>query len=740
MSTNDNSRAYVLSALTGDTLLVRYCDQPHKYGVILLPVACAPQFSIFLNSAVNDPFAVESLNFLRDHIEHKRILIGPPSQSYNGPKVFTHQTLGPLPVSVNSVRLIDDPNEDIDAYLIQNGFACIRENAPLNNKAWLARYEQLQESAYVNKVGIWSESRSTTINPQVVNQFEATIISLNSDFTFKLLDPGIDVELAGVTEINSKRSSELLKNFKIFLGERVLFHKALIRILQRLPGVPPVVSISINNFDLAHVLLENNYAAINEITSHLLENEKEIRRNLQLNTKCEHEFTAKVIKILSSNSFLIDDYKTIILSHIIVPRFDFTRETEKYGIEAFRFLRDKILYQRVTINVFVDNVGEVYSVVKVGHQNINLLMIKEGLATIAKSRIQGNPPFYDEMKKELDRAIELKIGIHSKQNSYSSNKIGIVDEITSPTKIKIFIDNDSKIFDLQNLTTTDYSYFNIVKAIDILKSKYLQHDVEIRSDGSIVDIKSNEDLRVPLLKEGLAILSKNLSDQTLISAEKEAKSKQIGLHSNLTTKLNFNDPVVITNIIKPTMFVVQSQSEMMAQLHNDFVQNSFQEIERPNIGEIYIVRINGKIYRCKILNDQTYFLIDFGFVFPIKIGKLSVCPNNISKIPPQAFCVSLNGCLTFDNKEHESQAMKFLWNVFDQKNIYNINLISQKENGLIPEVVIYDIPTKNNINAALLKCGIIRINSSSKINDTELIKAETEAKNAKTGGWSLNQK
>lgn len=367
-------------------------------------------------------------------------------------------------------------------------------------------------------------------------------------------------------------------------------------------------------------------------------------------------------------------------------------------------------------------------------------MIKEGLATIAKSRIQGNPPFYEDMKKELDKAIGNKIGIHNTSNTESNRsdkRIGIVYDIISPTQIKIYIDNSLKIFTLQNLITNDHSYFHVVKAINLLKTKYLQHDVEIKNDGSIIDTSSNEDLRKQILQEGLAVSSKNFTEKALASAEKDAKSKKVGVHSNITAPLNSNDPVIITNVINPTVFVVQSQSEKMAQIHNELSQYNFQKIERPNIGEIYIVRINGKIYRCKIIDRNSYLLIDFGFVFPIKIGELCACSNNISKIPPQAFCISLNGCIAFDEKEQEVQAMKFLWNIFDQKNIYNIKLSSQNDNEIVPQVTIYDIPTKNNINAALLKCGVVKLNHSLNINDSELIKSENEAKSRNIGGWNL---
>lgn len=36
----EDDNLIILSALEGDTLLVRYCDQPHKYKAILLPVLC----------------------------------------------------------------------------------------------------------------------------------------------------------------------------------------------------------------------------------------------------------------------------------------------------------------------------------------------------------------------------------------------------------------------------------------------------------------------------------------------------------------------------------------------------------------------------------------------------------------------------------------------------------------------------------------------------------------------------
>lgn len=737
MASGETSIAFVLSVLTGDTLLVRYCEKTeNKYAVIILPIACAPTFSIFLNSAADDPFALESLNFLRQRIENKRVLIG-PSYPNKGPKIFTHQTLGSLPISINSVNLLNDPHGDIDAYLIKNGFACIREDVHNNdpsNQSWLSHYGQLQETAIANKLGIWG-GNPESVDYHSKNQFESVIISINNDFTFKLLSPNINVELAGVTQKGRTRSQD----FNIFLGENVLFHKVTVRILQRLPGAPtPLVSISINNFDLAILLLTSNYVAMNEITSHFLDNENDIRQIMISNTKqFDHEFTATVTKILSSNSFLVEDCKTIVLSHIIVPKFDFLNSLQDAGgIEAFRFLRDNLLYKTVSIDITIDNGSEIYGVVTVDNKNINQLMVKQGYAKIAQSRIQGNPPFMDDMKLDNEAAKRSILDIHSDKPKPANQKdVGILYDVVSINEITIYINDKLTIFELTNLTTSNFSYSNIYKCTEILKSKFLFHDVLIQRNGAIIDLSSNQDIRIPLLENGLATLV--VPEEDLSSAVEKGKTANKTTAKPLST-LNFDDPFVIRRVISPTTFIVQAQSMLLTQLHKKLVSIQLHKINTPIIGGIYIVQINQIIYRCNILDSNSYLLIDYGYIFPITIGELHACPEELMAIPPQSFCVSLVGAQKFINELFEKQALKFISNFFDQNDLYDIKLCSPNNSFIIPKVKIFGITNKYCVNNAMIQNGLIKLDQSfDRKTENDLFVIEEEAKNKKIGGWAL---
>ncbi|OHT05895.1 hypothetical protein TRFO_26255 [Tritrichomonas foetus] len=787
MSGSENSSAYVLAVLTGDTLLVRYCDQSNKYGVILLPVACAPQFPMFLNTAVNDPFAIESLNFLREHIENKRVLIGPqidlPSASQSNSqnkkssnkfssdviKTFTHQTLGQIPVCVNSVRLIDDLNEDLDAFLIQNGFARIRKNSPIQNQQWMNRYEQLQEAAYINKLGIWGNP-NPPIDPSVSNEFESVIISINSDFTFRLLEPAIDVEIAGITKIG--RSSNRSDEFNRFLGERILFHKVNVRVLQRSINSPPIVSMSIRNFDLATLLLQNHFVTINEITSHFLNEEQELRRISKIKNKCDHEFQGKVTKILSSCSFIIadpksgDDERKIVLAYINIPKFDFSTNFEKGGIEAFRILRNKILNQIVNVDVVIDNDGEIYGTVKVSGVNLNIFMVKEGYATISKSRIMGLSPYFNELKHAYDSASSNKLGIHSidtnnnNSNISSGSKIGIIHEILSPTELSIFVDDSLKNYSLQGLKTTDFCVFHTFQAIMELQHKFLYKDVEIQTDLTILELSSKEDIRATLLVHGYAISSVKFTQQPLINAENTANSKKFGIFDSFPkielNSFKTNKNVIVSRVLSLTRFILQFQSEIMSQIQTSLIQAQLQKFDaKPKSREMYIINVNGKLYRGRVNNVSShYILVDYGFVFPVAVGEFYNCPQTISKIPPQAVFVELNDCLPFTSEtssiksdseclfddideysEFNDIATKFIWNFFDQKCIFEVKVETFR--GVVPQVNLFD-PTQNgNLISFFVQDGLVKLN---KRNDTALAKLEDEAKEKGVGGWAIRAK
>ena len=731
----EGTKGYVISVLTGDTLIIKLFEKRNRYAVALLPYACAPQFSMFLNTAMSDPFAIEATNHLREIAEDRIVVLGPPL-NYDGPKTFTHQMLGHLPITINKISFFDDPDVDIDALMLQSGYARIRKlNQNNAEPRVIEAYNRLQEDAFVKKIGIWAVPEPL-IDPSTENEFDTIVLALNDDFTFRLLEPAIDVEIAGIAKVNTTRIKELNR----FIGEKILFHRATVRILQRIPGSPFLISMSIKNFDVATMMIENRFAVINDITSHFLSGEKRLRNLSKLDNISDHEFSVKVTEILSSNSFKADN-KVFILSYINVPKFSFKGKSEPFGLEAFRYLRNKILNQTVNIDVVIDNDGVIYGVVKVGSQNINYQMVKDGYASIAKSRIQGFPPNIKEYKVYYDSAVSYKAGMHGNSPNPLNAKLGIIHDIISPTEISIYINGSLKIFELQNLTSQDFSFSNALNAVNLLKLNYLQHDVEI-VNGSIIDVKSKEDIRTPILSQGLMtpISTFAKKDLSLSQAEEKGLEKiKIRLNYISKTGINFQDPVIVTNVLSPTFYAVQLQSKEMKQIQTLLLQTSLKQLTNFKNDEVCIANINGKLYRCVIFNYNdnsntgSYCLVDYGIILPLSVGTIYDCPLSIIKIPQQCIWVSLNNCTSFDDDEFNEYSMRFIWNLFDKKATYDVKVVSS--NSIVPKVTMIDNLYNVDIQKALLHNGIIKLKPGEK--DPELIAIERECKNKNIGGWGF---
>ena len=184
-------------------------------------------------------------------------------------------------------------------------------------------------------------------------------------------------------------------------------------------------------------------------------------------------------------------------------------------------------------------------------------------------------------------------------------------------------------------------------------------------------------------------------DLSLSQAEEKGLEKiKIRLNYISKTGINFQDPVIVTNVLSPTFYAVQLQSKEMKQIQTLLLQTSLKQLTNFKNDEVCIANINGKLYRCVIFNynDNSntglYCLVDYGIILPLSVGTIYDCPLSIIKIPQQCIWVSLNNCTSFDDDEFNEYSMRFIWNLFDKKAFAAISYLLQRSD---PCHLTYDL-------------------------------------------------
>ena len=720
MQTGD-FRATVIGVLTGDTFLVKYSSQTQEqYAVIVLPVACAPSPSIFLRGQPSDPFAVESLEFFQSFMQDKRVLIG-PALSFERPSTFVHQNLGELKVTSNPVKLADDPASDIDGIMISNGYARIRSGITLS-PFWKEKYEAYEKVAMDNRSGMWGAPRPV-IDSMVAVEFESSIVGVNGDFSFRLLEPQIDVELAGVC-------IREVPGIDRFLGERVLFHRVSVRVLQRFVTCPFLVTIFLEGHNLSEVLLRQKFAVPNPLTSRFLSGILEARTFEKY-----MGFRGVVTKIINSSSVEVKTSFgniTVKLAWVHCPVFDGKGTSEPHGWEAWKLLRDTLLNEQVNVEVqHYEGDKVVCGQIFLRDDNVNELILREGLAKVSVSRIHAVPKNFEQLGLATDSALAKKIGIFGPAPVHPPNPgIGTVMDILSPIELSVWMFEEGggamKKVCLIDLTSSSHDYLCFSSVIESLREKFLHHDIEILSNGIVIEKKTREDLRICAASSGIFKISEKCRVKSL-----KAAAKSSGQRTNLFDQpVNTSNACVVTNVISNTRLVLQYQSEALSTVQDVLRQAVLKRHANALTSQsLYVLKINGKKFRALALNEKQLYLIDFGFVVERSLGETFACPDAIRGIPAQALVVDLAFIREFTTD------IRSVWNLLDGRE-YQLEVV---QDGIVPKVALLDLSEGKLVQSVLVAEGFALLDSSCQKQHKyhrELTEMEEMAKGARKGGWS----
>jgi endonuclease YncB( thermonuclease family) len=730
--------ATVIAVLSGDTLLVKsstaYPPIPHGkslYCVAILPIACAPALAIFSQGAENDPFALEALEHLRGLLQGRQVQLTHVAPC---PPTFVHQTLGDVPAATFVVTLLGGAGEMVDHQLIAAGWARVRPASQIPRRFAAQVRHDAEEAALRRKIGVWGDARPR-IDPMVAAQFDSVIVGLNRDFTFKLLEPPIDVELIGVAENPDADPAE----FALFFGEYVLFQKAAVRILGRGLSALLVVSMAVAGHDLSEVLLNEGLALLNEITARHMSDVERFREP----PLDEGAFQGTVTAV--SNWTVVVNSPTgerrIVLASLHHPPFEFHRRFEHRAFDAWRFLRDAVLGKTVEVTLLGPHVGQL----SVGGRDVSEMMLRAGVAELGISRIHRRPSNVPALIEANARARSEQKGIY---NSSAPRKPtpyhGTVASILSPTELEIYMPtNDQyqlKPCALVNVQSEGNNAFIIQKAIRVLTKRFLHREVDVPNNGVIRDPVGLVDPRVLLIRRGL-LRAGDHAERELLDAQEGAQKAERGIwnpnFSNETT--HFNMPMVVSHILSPTRIVVQMFSDVFQQIQTGLSKLLIKAREPVKPETLYVMRVNWRTFRVVLFRKKTqeFFAVDYGFTISREMGGLFECPDDVRRIPPQCICCDLAYVLPFAEPSHCELVVKYMWNIFDSGTLYWMGIV---KGGLIPLVLLREIPDGGLLQAVMLKDGAVKLDrtlASKTALPDGLEACEKDARRYNLGGWSL---
>jgi endonuclease YncB( thermonuclease family) len=728
----------VIAVLSGDTILVKYpADRPisdspeSRYVVAELPIACAPALAIFVHRQENDPFAIESMEFLRRLIHGTTVVL---TRQKHSVRTFTHQMLGDIPVGVFSIELADS-EELIDITLISAGYARIRPIAEIPARLRIKVNHNLEDAAVKEKIGVWGEPRPR-VDPMTVAQFDSVIVNLNRDFTFRLLEPPVDFELVGVI-INPER--EKTPEFREFFGEYVLFQKVVVRILARRLNAPWVVSMTVGGHDLSAVLLLEGFAKLNELTArHFSDIDRFKDPPMTTGT-----FRGRVKAVPSSSSVLVETpsgERRLFIASIRSRLFDFYSSGETLGYESWRFLRDAVLGKEVEVTILGPNLAQL----SVNGQDVSEMMLRAGTAELGISRIHLRPSNLHNLIDANRLAKADHKGIYDTAPPKTPLPYrGTVAAILSPTELSIYIPSNDRFqlntFVLVNVQAEGNDGFIILESIRLLTEHFLHREVEVPNSGIVRDLVTRADPRILLVRAGYLRVG-DISERDLLNAQASAKSELLGIWRPTFARdpLQLNLPVIVTEILSPTRLFLQVFSEALRKIQNGLSKLLIKPREQIKPDVPYIMRVNSRTFRVVAIGNDTsrLFALDYGFTVPKDTGNLFECPDDLKWIPPQCICCDLAHVALFDDPVHNDWVVKTMWNIFDSGAIYQATVVRP---GLLPAVILREIPDGAMLQAALLRHGAMQLDKAFPPKGAYpegLEKLEADARRYSQGGWA----
>ena len=531
----DQRLGVVISVLSGDSYLVKYCGQDGpNYNVIKFPFTFAPSVSIVDSSKDDENVGFQAWNFLREQLVGRRVLVGESLPINSQPMTIIQ--LFDAPVSFSKTTLADDREVDIEALMLQNGLTRVRElqSIPEELKVDYQKYVNMGKE---QEIGTWGklikphgfkakdDAHPFTHKEMLENcELQVVVTGICDDcFLFQVVTANnikFAVELAGITHANIATSSPIVRNLVgMFFVENMLTRAFNLRIHARTQR-GYLGTLSTGGRNIASAILAKGLARFNEMTSSYLSNVKQMR-TFEFNAKhlgkgiwvdtdyCKRrtgKFPANVVSIPSSNTLLIRNYEgdeeLFYLSGIHVPEFDFRHKSEPLGYEAWTLIKDTVLGKEVYVTIDDERVDKKFATVTCGDICINQLLARRGLAELSVSRVRKNPEAITKIRDAYFQAQEEGIGIFAADKpatglvlhtlsederttlmkDYASRNLNaIVIDVTGPVYMRLFVPLLQTVINvsLVGLVPLAPTEWTSRRSQDALRARFLNHNVDV---------------------------------------------------------------------------------------------------------------------------------------------------------------------------------------------------------------------------------------------------------------------
>ncbi|ODV82799.1 hypothetical protein CANARDRAFT_30522 [[Candida] arabinofermentans NRRL YB-2248] len=546
-------------------------------------------------------------------------------------------------------------------------------------------------------------------------------------------------------------------------------------------------------------------------------------------------YNATVARVLSSDTMTLrlknDSEITVQLASLRAPRqsdIDFAA----FVPAAREFVRSKLIGKQIkfTVESFRPKTEQyderaMVTILSNEGQNFSEFIVSNGYASVIKGFKKGEdrPAYWDELIECENQAIKSKKGIYGKipeaertvdisENASRSkpylfsfqnrSKIpGIVEHISSANRFRISLPKEGLrlMLVLGGLSSTGSKDDSISKqALEFANKRAYQRDVHLdiynvdKIGGFIGNLYlpgSNTPFQVSLLQNGFAecheySLSQTKFGSQMLEAEREAKSKKLGLWknydplaeaekvpeltknlSNLKIDKKYLD-VTVTEILEGGLVAFQILDEAQKKL-TPFMLNFHSQsasfsplLKAPKSGDIVAAKYsdNGKYYRARVLSHTSspasYKVqhIDFGTTESLPLSSLRSLPSQFSTqaYPGQVHIAQLS-LIKLPPKQptdYETNAIYLLEDLALDKTLVVAQTHANPAPGVEMDVELYDpevIATDPswNINKELVKQGMaivkkVNLTAYEKLLDTErkeLLDLESQAKRAREGCW-----
>lgn len=696
--------AIVKSVQSGDSVVLVSARNYSQTKLVSLALLSTPRLKSIKNNKKEEPYAFEAREVLRRAIVGKEIIYR------------VEYTITALARDFCTMKIkTNEGYVNVMKFILEMGFGKLKEERRMTSAAdenlfkELELLTQYEEEARTKMLGLWSLQEKEVFELEVCKAMD--LMSFKGTALDGIVEQIGDSGCLRIrfknkicwTSLTGIRVPDGLENHVKNYMERRLLQRDVKVTIESTDGSLLLATVMHPAGNIAEFLVREGLAmlnwSLNQITNkNILESlilaekqAKERKLNIWSTQIEKKEIEGKVTKILSGDTFLIDDVK-VSLSSIKIAK-----DNEQIQFEAREYLRKligknvfaKVDYIRPAHNQYQEQIC-------VSVDDIQERMVKLGLCSVlSHGRNQDRATNYNLLLELEQEAKQKKLGLHGpiKEKKITNPKemlgktvLGIIEHVISATKMILYFPKEqlkatcciSKIRPTQDEEVSK-------QAFEFMTSFATQRDcvcfLETFDKNCFAGcLEVNQvNLAHILLENGFAILYSKTP--ILEEIELKAKSLKRGLWKNDEFKIQKHASYVcISEYLDPYNFYIQSMADQDVQSLTDLMLEitnfEFEPLKKIKKNELLIALYSGdeSFYRAKALKitETGVFVlfIDYGNSEFCKFEDCREMPLNFCCIPPKAF----EAKLTYVSPSNFQEKFKAL--TINKKLLANIDVTS----------------------------------------------------------------